>query len=196
MSYRVEIIEKKDPIKQLEANKSSIKDLFSNLLNKRKGFKYQMMLKVMLKKYKPDGEIEFRPVYFNSITKTVINHKFSLKNAFKEILYRIDNWINEGSGWIVELIESQQSNISAYRPIWGSSYVKLPAELRNPKKGLISIKNNDQKCFLWCHVKHINTVKIHPERITQEDKKLDNDLNYDRIGFPVWEKDFSKIETK
>ena len=126
----------------------------------------------------------------------MINHKFSPENAFQEILYRIDNWINEGSGWIVELIESQQINISAYTPIWGSSYVKLPAELRNPKKGLISIKNNDQKCFLWCHVKHINTVKIHPERITQEDKKLDNDLNYDRIGFPVWEKDFSKIETK
>ena len=52
----------------------------------------------MLKKYKPNGEIEFRPVYFNSTTKTVINHKFSLENVFQEILYRIDNWINEGSG--------------------------------------------------------------------------------------------------
>ena len=28
MSYKVEITEKKDPIKQLEAGKSSIKDLF------------------------------------------------------------------------------------------------------------------------------------------------------------------------
>ena len=119
MSYIVEIIEKKDPIKQLEANKSSIKDLFSNLLNKRKGFKYQMMLKVMLKKYKPDGEIEFRPVYFNSITKTVINHKFSLKRAFQEILYRI----NEGSGWIVELIESHYINTSIYRPLSRSFYI-------------------------------------------------------------------------
>ena len=36
MSYKVEIIEKKDPIKQLEASKSSIKDLFSDLLNKTK----------------------------------------------------------------------------------------------------------------------------------------------------------------
>ena len=27
--------------------------------------------------------------------KTVINHKFSLENAFQDILYRIDNWINE-----------------------------------------------------------------------------------------------------
>ena len=68
ISYEVEIIEKKDPIKQLEASKSSIKDLFSTLLNKTKVFKYQITLNVMLKKYKPNAEIGFRPVYFNSAT--------------------------------------------------------------------------------------------------------------------------------
>ena len=36
MSYKVEIIERKDPIVQLEASKSSIKDLFSDLLNETK----------------------------------------------------------------------------------------------------------------------------------------------------------------
>ena len=74
MSYKVEIIEKKDPIAQLEASKSSIKDLFNNLLNKTKGFKYQITVKVLLKKHKPYGEIEFASLYFNSLTKTVINH--------------------------------------------------------------------------------------------------------------------------
>ena len=105
MSYKVEIIEKKDPIKQLEASKSSIKDLLGDLSSETKGFKYHITLKVMLKKYK-STEIEFAPVYFNSTTKTVINHRFRLENAFQEILYMIDNWINEGSGWIIELIES------------------------------------------------------------------------------------------
>ena len=57
MSYKVEIIEKKDPIKQLEASKSSIKGLFSDLLNETKGIKYQITLKVMLKKFKPNGEL-------------------------------------------------------------------------------------------------------------------------------------------
>ena len=74
--------------------------------------------------------------------------------------------------------------------------MKLPAELRSSKKGLINIKNNDQKCFLWFHIRHTNPVKIHPERITWEDKKLANNLNYDRVGFPVREKDFSKIEKR
>ena len=124
----------------------------------------------------------------------MINPKFSLENTRN--LYRTDNRTNEGSGWIVELIESQYINISTYRPLSGSSYVKLLVELRSPKKGLINIKNNDQKFFLWCHVRHISPVKIRPERNTEEDKKLVNDLNYDRIDFPVPEKDFNKIETK
>ena len=62
MSYEVEIVERKGPINQLEAIKSSIRDLFSDLLDETKGFKYQITLKVMLKKYKPNGEIEFVPV--------------------------------------------------------------------------------------------------------------------------------------
>ena len=111
-------------------------------------------------------------------------------------MYSIDNWINERSGWIVKLIKSQYINVSTYRPLSGSSYIKLSIQLKRPKKGLINIKNNDQKCFLWCHVRHINPVKMHPDRITQNEKKLVNDLNYDGIEFPVREKDFSKIEKR
>ena len=109
MLYKVEIVERKDLILQLEAIKSSIKDLFSDLLN--------------------------------------------------------DYWINEGCGWIAESIESQYINISTYKPLLGSSYIDLPIELRSPRKGLINIKNKDQKCFLWCHVRHINPSNEHPERI-------------------------------
>ena len=53
ISYKVEIIERKDPIIQLEAIKSTIKDLFSDLLNERKGFKYQISVKVLLKSTSP-----------------------------------------------------------------------------------------------------------------------------------------------
>ena len=43
---------------------------------------------------------------------------------------------------------------------------------------LINIRNNDQKCFLWFHVRLINPVKIFPGRITKKDKGLLNDLDY------------------
>ena len=75
--------------------------------------------------------------------------------------------------------------------------MKLPVELGNPKKKrLINIKTNDQQCFLWCHIGRINQVKVHPERITQNDKKLIDTLDFEGIEFPVSKYDFSKTEMK
>ena len=71
--------------------------------------------------------------------------------------------------------------------------MNLPFELRRPRKRLIKIKNQDQKCFLWCHVRRINPSKEHPERIKKTDKKIAEKLDYDGIEFPVQEKDFKKI---
>ena len=63
MSDKVEIIEKKDPIVQLEASKSSIEDLLNDLLNETKGFKYQITVKVLFKKYKLYGKIVLKNIY-------------------------------------------------------------------------------------------------------------------------------------
>ena len=81
--------------------------------------------------------------------------------------------------------------------------IYLYLKLRRAKKGLINIKNKDQKKKLWCHVSHINPSKEHPERIrkidkeklvkyitnpeeiTKEDKEFVSDLDYDEIGFSV-----------
>ena len=46
--------------------------------------------------------------------------------------------------------------------------MSLHVELRSPRKGQINTKNKDQKCFLWCHVRHINPSKEHPERIKKK----------------------------
>ena len=121
--------------------------MFSDLLNERKCFKYQITVNVLLKNYKSNGKIEFAPVYFNSLTKTVINHRFRLENSFQESLYMIDVWNNKGSERNVESIESQCINISTYRPLAGSCYIDLPVELKSPRKGLINIKSKDQNVF-------------------------------------------------
>ena len=83
-----------------------------------------------------------------------------------------------------------------HRPLSESSYMDLPDELKSLRKGLINIKNKDKKCFLWCHVRHINPSNKHPERIKKTDKNIAEELNYDEIEFPIQEKDFNKIELK
>ena len=132
-TLRVEIVDRKNPICQSNANKLAIKALFSDLLNETKGFRYQVTMKVLLKKYKI-SEIEFAPAYFNSTVKTVINYKTGLEDSFQEILYRIGNWINKGSGWITESIDAQYINISTYRPLLEVKLLQLPVKLRNAKK--------------------------------------------------------------
>ena len=107
-SYEIEIIDKIDVIAQLKSSEISLKDLFKDLLNELKGFKYQITLCVLLSKQKNINEIEYRAVYFNSLTKTVINNNNNfLNNSFKEIIFKLKNWISHGSGWNVDIILNQ-----------------------------------------------------------------------------------------
>ena len=91
-SYKIEIVDSKDSLAQLEASKSSIKDLFKYLLDEIKGLKYQITVKVLLRRYKENRDREFAPVYFNSATRTIINSdKYDLDKSFQEVLYGTDN---------------------------------------------------------------------------------------------------------
>ena len=63
-------------------------------------------------------------------------------------------------------------------------------------KGLVNIKNNNNKCFLWWHIRHLNPLKVHPKRIKKAEKNMGNDLHYKSIEFPVYKKDYCKIEQK
>ena len=64
----------------------------------------------------------------------------------------------------------------------------LPNKLRNSMKGSINIKNNDNKCFLWFHIRYLNQLKIHPDIVNYRD--------YQVIKCPVSKNDYSKIEQK
>ena len=70
----------------------------------------------------------------------------------------------------------------------------MPVKLRNSRKGLINIKNN--KWFLWCHIRHLNPLKTHAERIAKADRNMIYDLDNEGIEFPVSKKYCSKIEQK
>ena len=128
----------------------------------------------------------------------MINNNFlgSIDKSFEEILCRIDNWINKGSGWITESINSEYVNISKYAPLFGNSFIELPNELKHLKECLINVKNKDNKCFLWRRVRHLNPLKKNSERISKRDKEIANTLDFSDIDFPVSKNDYCKIEEK
>ena len=160
----------KDPRKLFALTQNDITQKLAEHLEKKGPFKFSVTLQVNLKTgITENGQdlLTFREPYFNSSTFTIMNSdeiEEALERAVEEILNKIAIWISEGSGWVIKNIISHFVNIVSYVPLRGSSYLPLPEELRNSRKGLINIKNNDNECLRWCHIRHLNPLKKHNER--------------------------------
>ena len=107
-------------------------------------------------------------------------------------MHGIALWILNGSNWTIQSIKNHYINIVNYSPLKGSSYIKLPQELKN--KGLINLQNEDNECFRWCHIRHLNPQEKDPQRIKKTDKIFIRQLDYSSIEFPVTVKQINKIE--
>ena len=195
-SFEINIKNNKDPLAQMQNTRKAIEHSVISLLNEMKGLKYVETLKVTFEK-NSGNEIVEKLAYFNSAPQTIINQmeiNEALQMSKQNILNQISQWISEGSGWTIKSVNSHYLNIVKYKPLKGSSYIQLPYELRNSAKGLINMKNEDNECFRWCHIRHLNPQEKYPQRIKKVDKPYVEKLDYTGIEFPVTIKQFNKIE--
>ena len=161
-SYGIELQDNFNPLNHFTKTRALVESHLENLLKDMKGFKFIETLEVTFEKDTIDSKTGkhlsiYKTVFFNGKAKTItkandIEHKLNMSR--QEILNVIDKWVSEGSGWVIDRIDSHYINVTTYTPLHGSSYIELPTELRNPKKGLINIKNKDNECFRWCYIRH------------------------------------------
>ena len=169
-TYEVEVVDRISLSDSLFLAKSSIIDLFWDLLKEKRGFKYTLSVKVTLKRW--NNEIityDIDTIFCNSDTVTVTNQRFDLNTSYETLKNRLSIYSSEGPGWITDKIENIWINISNYDPLACSSYIPLPSKLNNPKKGLINIKNKDIECFKWCHIRFLNLTNSQPEITNKQD---------------------------
>ena len=203
-SYEIELQDNLNPLNHFTKTRPKTESHLEDLLKTMEGFKFIETLEVTFEKDSIDSKTGkhvsiYKTAFFNGKAKTITkvdNIEPELNMSRQEILKVIDKWVSEGLGWVIDRIDSHYINVTLYKPLNGSSYMELPMELRNPKKGLINIKNKDDECFRWCHIRHLNPQIEHPERIKKEDKKMINELNYDGINFPLSQKHYNKVETQ
>ena len=201
-SYGIELQDNLNPLNHFTKTKALVESHLGNLLKDMKGFKFIETLEVTFEKDTIDSKTGkcvsiYKTAFFNGKAKTITKPNDiepELSMSRQEILNVIDKWISEGSGWVIDRIDSHYIIVTLYKPLNGSSYIELPTELRNSKKGLINMKNEDEECFRWCHIRHLNPQIKYPERIKKEDKKMINELNYDGIDFPLSQKHYNKVE--
>ena len=119
----------------------------------------------------------------------------TMQLAGDTLITRAHHFLRQGSNWQILSVNFQYIDILLYNPLEGSSYIELPQELQNPRKRLINIKNEDQKCFLYCLLYHFHRDEMtnNPQRVSQY-KKYEGSLNFNGINLPVAIKDIPKIE--
>ena len=149
----------------MQNTRKAIEFHLNNVLTSTKGFKFVETLQVTFTKLSTD-EIVIKTAYFNSKAQTIINHieiHEELQMSKQNMLNKIAQWISEGSGWTIQSVGNHYLNIVKYKPMNGSSYIQLPSELRR-RNAFINIKNEDI-CFRWCHIRHLNPQDKNPQRI-------------------------------
>ena len=112
----------------------------------------------------------------------------------EEIMEEIDKTREaEGSGWQFDNVKKLVLHTTRWDPINAGSYIELPPALKN-KNTIINMKNQDEKCFMWCVLRALNPKNNHPERIDNDLKSKEDTLNMQGIRYPVSFRDIDRFE--
>ena len=139
---------------------------FRDLLRQKRGFKYNLAVIITLKRWNNAiNRFDVETKHIKTKAITVANQRFNLNSAYEELKNRLDIWTGLGSRWIFDKIEDINIDIANYESLTGSNYIPLPPELNNSMKVLINVKNKDNECFKWCHIRFINPENKDSDRI-------------------------------
>ncbi len=177
-----------DVLQFFKDNESSITDILVDRMNHVKGMKWFITLFVKFVKYDQNNEAIYAQPVFRSINFTCTNVsqiEEQLAEAFQNVHNSFQNFERDGSGWTIDKLIKLEVGTVEYAPLEGSSYLPLPPKIQK-KKGVLNIKNDDQKCFLWSVLAALHPVSRsdHPERVNHY-KQYETELNLNGIDFPV-----------
>ena len=98
--------------------KSSINNLFRDLLRQKRGFKYNLAVIITLKRWNNGiNRFDIETKHIKTKAITVANQRFNLNSAYEELKSRLDIWTGLGSGWIVDKIEDIDIDIANYESL-------------------------------------------------------------------------------
>ena len=165
-----------------------VETIVSEANDKSQGLKYYLSMQVMF--VKPVGNIETDPPpTFRS--KVMVQMKGESSDAAEDnvveaiegIKRDIEEFTNQGSGWVYQSVESFRVYLFDYAAIREGSYIPTPSSLRK-KKAIVNVKNNDEYCFLWSIVAALHPAEENPDRISNY-RKYVHELNRSSLTFPV-----------
>ena len=155
-----------------------------NIFNSNRNIKTILYLHVLMSQGERIQEFAFHSKGLKLILEGTDENEI-YDEMVEEILEEIDMARDaEGSGWRFEKVEKLVLHTTRWEPVNAGSYIELPQELKN-RKAIINMKNQDDKCFMWCVLRALNLKDNHPERIDNDLKNKVDTLNMEGIQYPV-----------
>ena len=155
-----------------------------NIFNSERNIKTILYLYVEM----TQGEREVEFAFHSKGLKLVLegtDEEETYDEMTSEILEEIDKTREaEGSGWKFEKVIKLVLHTTRWEPVNAGSYIELPQELKN-RKAIINMKNQDDKCFMWCVLRALNPKDKNAERIDNDLKSKVDILNMEGIQYPV-----------
>ena len=173
-------------------------------VNKRvillEGIKCNESLDDKFEKLGSEGRMIEKSFSFISRPQVIMN-EYDIESALQcmrsDIELRIDRFTMEGSGWAVVGLLYHELLVNSYNPLAARSFIALPDEIRN-KKATINIKNEDDKCFIYCLGRALDPSpdKTRIDRVNEHFKNVCGKLGLNNIKTPVNVQDKPKKETQ
>lgn len=107
-----------------------------------------------------------------------------VEEAISDVVRSFDDLTDEGSKVLFDRVDKIQLHVAKYSPFRGSSFRPVPEWLKRSSKGLVNIKNDDNKCFLYSCLAGLRLPAAHPERVSNYRTRL-RELNLTGLSFPV-----------
>ena len=174
----------------LKSKANTLKDFLRNHRN----IKVRFILVCNMQKQEGSIKIQDK-VYFHSNTHINLNStdvKKLLNKLFREIIENVSTYTKNGSGWYFKEVINLEIHTIEYMPIKGSSYIPLPEWIIR-KKAIVSLRNNDSKCFIWSILRYLHPREKNDCRL-KDLKQYEFSLNTKGITFPMKVKDIDKFE--
>lgn len=182
--------EKYDLLRFLANVKVDVDDELVLKRGKHRNVKWYVNARVEMTRDIDDGRQEKTHPHYISLQNESNDH--NLNEAFQSVNKAMEEFINKGSNWILNKIICPEVHTLPYSPISGSSYIDLPHKIKS-SNGVVNIRNDDHKCFLWSVLAALHPVDHNPSRVTHY-KRYENELNRKDIEYPVTLAKMEKFE--
>ena len=178
---------------------SDAKPAIINIFNSNRNIKTILYLHCFMVKTDPmTGRKIIKEFAFHSKGLKLVLEETNENELYDEMVQEIEEEIQktemaEGSGWVFLNVKKLVLHTTRWDPINAGSYINLPEALKN-KHAIINMKNQDEKCFMWCILRALNPKNKNAERVDSDLKSKQDTINMEGNGYLVSFRDIDRFE--